>query len=124
MTISEIVFNILETANLGFPVWAGTAAGNAAVEDGLINFFQLPGIGANFADGTVVTSYQIDLWHKDLYICEQLKDDAVKVFMGVAGVFDGKALIFNIESDGGVLIEDSTQINHYFFTIGIKYNKR
>lgn len=125
MTITQILYEILDGAGLSVPtIYAGSAAGDDSASAGLLTFFQLPGTGVTFADGTSVVTYQIDVWHEDIYTSEEYKEEAIKALLGLAGVYDGKALIFNIESDNGVLLEDDTQIYHQSFTITIKYARR
>lgn len=122
MNILEILYNILEP-QLTIPnIYAGTANGDARA--GLITFFQLPGSGINFADGLGVTQIQFDIWHADIYSSDTYKEELIAVLLGSAGVYDGKALIFNIETDLGNRREDDGQIWHSSIQVGIRWNRR
>src|SRR6056297_3310518 len=122
MILTKMIYDILTSASLSTSqVWAGTAAGNSKAADGLVSFFQLPGPGADFATGTSNALYQFDCWSKDLYEAESLKDEVIKVLLGRAGIYDGKVLLFTMNSDDGVLYEQDAEIYHYSVTFNVKY---
>ena len=124
MNLLEIIYNILEP-QLTIPnLYAGTAAGDKSASDGLITFFQLPGSGVNFASGTSNTLIQFDIWHKDIYESDVYKEELIAVLLGLAGIYDGKALIFNIDADLGNIYEDNSQIWHSAITVSVKYARR
>ena len=84
MTLTETIYNILDGAGLSVPeIWAGVAAGFTDASEGLITFFPLPSPGANFADGTSITSYQFDIWAGDMYDAEQYKRGTSKCFIRI-----------------------------------------
>lgn len=124
MNLLETIYNILEPQLTVPNLYAGTAAGDKSAEDGLITYFQLPGTGINFADGTSNTEIQFDIWHKDIYDSDTYKEELIGVLLGLAGIYDGKALIFNIESDLGNIYEDNSQIWHSAIIVRIKYARR
>ena len=124
MNLLEIIYNILEP-QLTIPnLYAGTAAGDESASDGLITYFQLPGTGVNFADGISNTLIQFDVWSSDIYDSDTYKEELIAVLLGLAGIYDGKALIFNIESDLGNIYEDNSQIWHSSCIVSVKYARR
>ena len=124
MNILEIIYNILQP-QLTIPnMYAGTAAGDTSASDGLLTYWQLPGSGINFASGMSNTQIQFDIWHRDIYDSDTYKEELIAVLLGLAGVYDGKAMIFTIESDLGNIHEDESQIWHSAILVNIKYARR
>lgn len=125
MTLTQIIYEILDAASLSVPeIVAGTAAGNTAVADGLLTFFPLPSVGANFADGNKNTIYQFDIWHRDMYVAEEYKDEVVAALLGRAGIYgDKRAIIFVPDTDQGATVEDDGNLYHYVVTFNVKSNK-
>ena len=129
MTITETFYNILEDARvagkLTIPaIWTGLAAEYTDTKDGLITLFPLPTTGANYADGLTNQPYQIDVWSKDMYSSEIWKEEVVSLLLGTAGMYDGKAMVFNMIADLGVIPEEDGKIWHYAITYNIRYNRR
>jgi hypothetical protein len=122
LNLTQILYNILSEGNLSIPeIIAGPASAGTDARSGLLSFFQLPGGGNNFGDPTAVSLFQIDIWHSDVYTAEEWKEELINYLIGLSGIWDGKPIIVNIESDNGVLYEDDNQIAHQILTISLRW---
>jgi len=124
MTLTQNVSNILETGSLSVPeIWAGLAPEGTDTKGGLLSFFPLPSGTINFADGRSNSQYQIDIWHKDIYTSEEFKDEVIDLFNGLAGIIDGKAMIFTVTDLGGIP-ESNGLVWHQILNLTVGYNRR
>lgn len=123
-TLTQNIYEILD-GNLTIPeYWAGVGGGNRSAKSGLLTFFLLPSPPKNIHDGTSVSQYQFDIWHEDIYQAEEYKEELVSYLSGLAGIHDGKSLIFSMDSDLGGIQEDEGNIWHYPVVFNIKWARR
>ncbi len=122
MTLTNIIYNILDTSiDITIPtIFAGFANESESAQNGLLTFFQLPSPGVNFTDNTTVVNYQFDIYHSDIYQCEEYKDQVIKALSALADYYDGKPLIFVMTGDNGTVYESNGDIYHNILTFGVK----
>jgi hypothetical protein len=120
MILTEIVYDLLLAEDLDCQIVAGYAPSNYDARDGLINFFPLPSIGStDFASRTTSVSYQFDIWHQDMYSCEQLRDKLYECFYSRAEIYQSVPLIFTEESEDTTQ-DDDANLWHYTLIFNIK----
>jgi len=129
MTVTQVLYEIFAEAqidgDLSVPeIWAGLAGEGVDTSNGVLSFFPLPSDGVNFTDGLTVDEYQVDVWNKNMYEAEAIKEQAIDILWSRAEIINGIGFIFKVTSDLGGFFEEGGSMWHYSFIVSVRYNKR